>query len=77
MVLTVYTDENMACLSDNHFNFKGVNIMAVPDDRFEHSQWNSIKTFEILFVAVPIHLTEGLLSTSEQTQHFPRYMIIN
>lgn len=42
-ILAVYTSENMVCLSDNHFDFKGVNIMAVPDAGFEHPLWNSYK----------------------------------
>jgi hypothetical protein len=42
-ILTVYTSENMVCLSDNHFDFQGVNIMEVPEARFEHPLWNSYK----------------------------------
>jgi hypothetical protein len=42
-LLAVYVSENMVCFSDNHFSFKGVNIMAAPDAGFEHPEWNSYK----------------------------------
>jgi len=39
----IYKDEQMTCLSDNEFNYKGVNTFGVPDSGFQHIQWNSYK----------------------------------
>lgn len=41
--LQVYAKENLTCLSDNEFNYKGLNIMDVPNSQINVENWNSFK----------------------------------
>ncbi|MGC4020957.1 MAG: Cthe_2314 family HEPN domain-containing protein [Cyclobacteriaceae bacterium] len=83
-ILEVYSSQNMTCLSDNQYNYNGVNIMAVPNSQLTIENWNSYKNLrdivncnqDLMYFAANLflyrpYINNPLKEVDTQTMKFP------